>query len=271
MILLVVAVSAQANLDLKRFDAISNYWEWSSYFGVDGLDFPLAKYREGSSFSALVFLDDYPLDRTGYGSSEGYWGFCSLEIRVCQAYNADSNGAVKQAHGTKMRSGETEEQALARFRMQGFEQEWAGPAPVSKTQPSSQGTGGPPTIDPLAGPVSVDPYTIRTIRRRVTLPTLGIPSAIRSKLSNSKAESEVKRVMYEPNSRSGCTIVVPFADNRVGNLPVLVDCPKGTSVTVMSKHHDDWFFTHGGVVEGKATIDRLASRIRASASLTLKE
>jgi hypothetical protein len=266
-------IPAQTSSDAKRFDAISNYWEWSSYFGINGLDFPATQYRNGLSFSALVFYDDFPVDRSGGGYSKAYWGFCSAEIGTCQSYAASSDGAVDFAHGIRIQRGETEELALARFRSWEFAEGPIRSPTVSKAQPSSEGAGKLPTIDPGIGgrPVQPDQFTIRTLRRKITLPAIGIPSAVKRKVSNSKAESEVRKFLFKPNSRSGCTIVVPYADDRVAKLPVLVECPKNSSITIVSKRGDEWFFTHGGLVEDKSTIDRLAPHIRASASLTLRE
>jgi hypothetical protein len=272
IIAVAVVASAQTGVEAKRFEAIRNYWEWSSYLGVNGLDFPFASFRSGSSFSALVFFDDYPVGPRGQGYSSAYWGFCSSEIALCHAYAADADGAVSYAYGTRIGRRETEELALARFRAQGFEESATPPPARSGPPPSSTGGVGRPAIDPLiVGAVPGDPYTIRTLRRRITLPTIGIPSAVKRKVSNLKAESEVKKALYQPNSRSGCTIVVPFADERVARLPVLVDCPKGSSVTIVSKRGEEWSFTHGGLIENRSIIDRLAPRIRASASLTLQE
>jgi hypothetical protein len=267
--------SAQTGEDQARFEAVKQYWEWSSYFGVDGLDFPLLKYQPGKSFQALIFFDEIP--REGVGSmtwySKAHWGFCSSEIGICQAYGAFGDGTVDQGSGTKMKKGETEEASYRRFRQSDFSSDEDGP-PITTLVPPQESqtppTAGVPVIDLSRAAPQIDHYKIHTRRGSITLPRLDLPIAVRRKMSNAKAERAVREALYTPNG--GCVVTVPYADERAFAIPMLVECRGKTEVTYAQKGPGgDWYFSHGGLVQDKSIINRLAPRIRSAASLVLRE
>ena len=47
---LAIGSAQQTGGDEARFEAVKQYWEWSPYFGVDGLEFPLLQYQPGNRF-----------------------------------------------------------------------------------------------------------------------------------------------------------------------------------------------------------------------------
>jgi hypothetical protein len=241
---------------------------------VDGLKFPLVKYQPGKSFQALIFFDEIP--REGVGSmtwySKAHWGFCSSEIGICHAYGAFGDGTVDQSSGTKMKKGETEA-SYRRFRQSDFSSDEDGP-PITTLVPPQESqarpTTGVPVIDLSRTAPQIDHYNIHTRRGWITLPKLDLPIAVRRKMSNAKAERAVREALYTPNG--GCVVTVPYADERAFAIPVLVECRSGSEVTYARKGSgDEWYFSHGGLVEDKATINRLAPRIRSNASLVLRE
>lgn len=73
--LVLLVIGSQVAYAEDRFTAVKHYWEWSAYWGFEGLDFPLAQYRAMTSFKALTFSADY---------GGLYWGFCSKSLGVCQ-------------------------------------------------------------------------------------------------------------------------------------------------------------------------------------------
>ncbi len=266
----------EAGEDQARFEAVKQYWEWSSYFGVDGLEFPLLEYQPAKSLQALIFFDQIPTRNPEGWYGTAYWGFCSAEIGICHAYGGFGDGTIDQVHGTKIRKGETEEQALRRFRQTEFADDEDGPpAPptvlIPQTPPAPT-TPGRRAID-LTGTSPApngDQFDIRTRRGQITLPKLELPSAVRRKVSNVKMERAAREALYRPNS--GCVVTVPYADERAFAIPVLVECRSGTEVTYAQKGPGgDWYFSHGGLVKDKAVIDRLVPRIRSNASLVLRE
>ena len=79
-------------------------------------------------------------------------------------------------------------------------------------------------------------------------------------------------MLYTPGSGSRCTITVPFADDRAGKIPAFVECPQNSSLSlVVKKGLGEWGFFSGNVFDAKTILQRLAPRIQANASLTLKE
>jgi hypothetical protein len=274
---LAIGSAQQTRGDGGRVEAVKRYWEWSSYFGVDGLEFPLVKYQPGKSFPALIFFDQIPTRNPEGWYGPAYWGFCSAEIGICHAYGGFGDGTVDQVHGTKIRKGETEEQALRRFRQTEFADDEDGPpapptVPIPQTPPAPSTTGSR-AID-LTGITSPSPngdqFDIRTRRGQITLPKLELPAAVRRKVSNAKAERAAREALYTPNG--GCVVTVPYADERAAAIPMLVECRSGIEVTYARKGPGgDWHFSQGGLVEDKVIIDRLAPRIRSNASLVLKE
>jgi hypothetical protein len=265
-----IAVAQLSPNDEVRFAAVKHYWEWSSYFGVDGVDFPGARYQPGMSFHALVFVDTDLLDSAASNSGDGspaYWGFCSTELGVCQSYVAYADGAVNYANSIKILPRETVETAFTRFEMAEFSNA-ASIAPIP-SQPSSQGGG---SVAVLSQPRPPEVFNVRTIQRTITLPTLGLPVAVRQKLSNSTAERAVKEMLYRPGSNSGCTISVPYADEHLAAIPVLVDCRTKRTINVASRGPEGtWYFSHNGFIEDPSIVSRLAPRIERNASLKLKE
>lgn len=274
---LAIGFAQQAGEDEARFESVKQYWEWSSYFGVDGLDFPLIKYQPGKSFQALIFFDEIP--REGVGSmnwySKAHWGFCSAQIGICQAYGAFGDGTVDQGSATKIKKGETEEIALSRFRKADFSPDQDDPPPpatilVPPQQPVTPPTTRAPVIDLSRDAPQIDHYNIRTRRRSLALPKLDLPMAVRRKMSNTKAERAVREGLN--TASGGCVVTVPYADERAFAIPMLVECRGRAEVTYAQKGPGgDWYFSHGGLVEDKATINRLAPRIRSNASLVLRE
>src|SRR5262249_628330 len=115
MILLILGAKA-ASAD-ERFDAVKRYWEWSAYWRLEGLDFPLATYKPGLTIKALVFRSAET--RTNL-SFQPYWGFCSITLGIWQAYSAWGNSTVFAAQATRIRPGENEQSALMRFERQEF-------------------------------------------------------------------------------------------------------------------------------------------------------
>lgn len=105
----VVPLKGLQAVSTDRFAAVKRYWEWSSYWGIDGLDFAQAVYRTGRSFRALVFFseDTHPGDP--------YWGFCSRDLQTCQVYFAWPDNTIFEARSIRMRKTETEENALRRL------------------------------------------------------------------------------------------------------------------------------------------------------------
>lgn len=69
------------NIPADRFRSVVRYWEWSSYWRVDGLDFPAASFKPGLTMRALEFAWSWPSD----SDTEPCWGFCSRGLSVCQA------------------------------------------------------------------------------------------------------------------------------------------------------------------------------------------
>jgi hypothetical protein len=117
----------------------------------------------------------------------------------------------------------------------------------------------------------VDAADIQTLHGRILLPKLDLPIAVRRKISNTMAERATREQLYNP-AGGRCTITVPYANERAAAIPILVECPGGTEVTYAQKGAlGDYYFSHGGLVEDKRTINRLAPRIRNNASLVLKE
>jgi hypothetical protein len=216
---LAIGSAQQTDDDEARFEAVKQYWEWSSYFGLDGLDFPSLKYQPGMNFQAVIFFDQMPTGNPKGWYSSAYWGFCSTEVGICQAYGGDWEGTVQQARGTKIRQGENLEVALKRFRESGFSSDEDGPpAPptvlVSPPVNPSTTRGGLALTQPSSG----DAYDIRTRRGRISLPKLDLPAAVRLRISNADAEQAVK-VLYDP-PKARCTTIVPFADEHAPYIPI---------------------------------------------------
>ncbi len=175
-----------------RFAAVKRYWEWSSYWGIDGLDFPLAGYRPGKSFRALIFFSEEIL------LGDPYWGFCSRDLGVCQAYSAWPDHSVYDARATRMKPSETEESALKRFRKQEFRSDEEAKAialigprvpRLLLEPPEGQGTkAGPITPDSATSPYE---NRVRTVAATITLPDLGVPEVIRRRSANRFVENEI--------------------------------------------------------------------------------
>jgi len=263
-----IGSAQQSGEDQVRFEAVKQYWEWSSYFGLDGLDFPSLKYQAGRSFQALIFFDQMPAGNPKGWYSSAYWGFCSTEVGICQAYGGNWDGTVDQARGTKIKKGEREEVALKRFRESGFSSDEDGPpaAPTVLTSPPANTPASRGGVV-LTQPVPVDPYDIRTRRGQIILPKLDLPAAVRQKISNADAQQAVQAT-YDPQ-KARCTTIVPFADERAPYIPILNDCQDGPSILQIRKENG-WSFTAGGFFQDKAILNRLAPRIRSNASLVLK-
>jgi hypothetical protein len=237
-ILIVRSQASQTNEDERRFERIKNYWEWSSYFGVDGVDFPAGRYQEGKTFRAVVFFDSLP--------SAVYWGFCSKELGICQAYFGHEDGTIFKATGIRVSENETDESALKRF------QDW--------------GFSDRPSPSPHTG------YDIHDLHEIVSLPKLELPEAVIHKTRNTKLEQAVREQLYTPSAP--CTITVPFAGEHIFEVPILTECSTRSDINFASRSESGTFsFSHGGYVEGswgKSIVTRLAPRIRANASLVLK-
>lgn len=243
-----------------RFTAVKRYWEWSSYWGIDGLDFPQAVYRPGKSFRALVFSSEEV--RPG----DPYWGFCSRKLGVCQAYSAWSDHTVYEARGTRMRKAETEEAALRRFQQQQFlsDQEAKdlsgppGPRLLARP-PAGTGTGG--------GSSAPSRYEnlLRTMIQTITLPALGAPEAIQRRSQNPFVENQILA-----QGKGECTVIVPFADVHSPLVPVLSVCPNERGIQFMRKDGDEWVATAGGWMTGEDILRRFEPLIRKQASLTVR-
>ena len=255
-------ISAGPGAEREHFAAVVRYWEWSAYWSPNGLDFPNASYKPGLEFSALVFYRGQT-----YGDA-AYWGFCSRRLGVCQAYSAQADGSVDQAAGLRMRKGETASAAFRRFQRQEFQAnevakfaEWhrAGPRLLAGL-PEGESTGA--GSSQLGNEEEVQ---VRTLFRKVRLPALRLPEAIRQRAANRFVEGFVRA-----QAERQCSVTVPFADHHAPLVPVLYDCPGSRGIQFMRKNEETWYETAGGWMEDGITVRQLVPRIRKYASLILK-
>lgn len=237
----------------RRYQAVVAYWEWSNYWDPNGVDFPGVRFRTGLSFAAVVFFSSSPSE------VEPYWGFCSRSVSVCQAYWALKDGSITRAASTVMRVSETNEQALTRFREQGFDEAIRPPNQKGLVLvPPSQDTKR--TTHPRASD------TLRVLRKKVTLKKLGIPEATRLRRRNRFVEEWVKS-LGPPDK---CRATVPFADERSFVVPVLTECPQEKSIMFMRRVVDEWVATPGGCLRLQGPeVEPVEVRIRTHASLVI--
>lgn len=257
-------LSAQLNglqaVPPERFAAVKRYWEWSAYWGIDGLDFPQATYRPGRSFRALVFSSD------NVQLGKAYWGFCSRELSLCQVYSTWPDHTVYQARGTRMRKVETEAVALKRFQEQEFlsDQE-------AKNISGLQGVhllAGPPdgTANGRDAPTaSADENALRTTVQTIKLPALGDPEAIRHRSANRFVDDWIRA-----QGKGKCTVIVPYSDVHSPLVPVLSLCPGEHGIQFMRKDGDEWIATAGGWMTNEDIVRRFEPLIRNHASLTVR-
>jgi len=244
----------------ERFAAVKRYWEWSSYWGIDGLNFPQAVYSPGKSFRALVFFSEEV--RPG----EPYWGFCSQELAVCQAYSAWPDHTVYEARGTRMGKAETEEAGLKRFRQQQFLSHQEGTD--LSGPPGPHLLAGPPGGTTAGGGASTGSSyenRVRTMVQAITLPALGVPEAIRRRSANRFVEDVIRA-----QGKGECTVIVPFADVHSPLVPVLSLCPGERGIQFMRKDGDEWVATAGGWMTSEDIFRQFEPLIQKHASLTVK-
>lgn len=228
----------------ERFAAVQRYWEWSRYWSPDGLDFPGTVYWPGKAFRALVFYTNDEAHHTPF------WGFCSKELGICQAYSAWQDRSVYRANSMRLQKGETETRAILRFQRTGFvsDQEfkasraWLGLAPSKEDD-----------VDPL-----------ETVQQTIHLPALDVPQAIRRKIENQDVENWVRSM-----PPGDCTVIVPYSDDRAPMVPVLFLCPQESGVQFLTKYWDHWAPTAGGWFQQKKMLQVFAPRIKKYASLIL--
>ena len=258
--LLALTLNAAQAGPRDRVPAVERYWEWSAYWGPGGLDFPEAKYRSGRTFRALTFASQVA------GGGGPYWGFCSRELGVCQAYFAWADHTVYQSGFTRLRVNESERSALDRFQSQEFlsDEEASGlieqrdlprlfllELPEGHTFEDESSSGN-------------DENHLWTREDSITLPALGLPEAIKRRSANHFVEELIRA-----QGKGECTVIVPFADSHSPHVPVFSDCPGEKGIQFLRKDDDGWIATAGGWMTDRRTLRRFEPRIRKHASLTV--
>jgi hypothetical protein len=254
-------LSAWQGFPVDRYKAVTRYWEWSNYFGPDGLDYPGARYRPGRSFDVLVFF----VENFSFGGP--YWGFCSRDLQVCQSYFAEPDHSVFSSSAIRMHANETEAAALARFRQQDF-------ASAQEAEAEMLYSNGPRLLGAPPGEIAIiepsassdeSPEPLQTSVQRILLPKLGIPGAVRNRQKNDFIESAIQ-AHANIHGVSSCTTTVPYADEHAFAVPVLIDCPDERGIQFWIKHENEWNPTAGGWMPQPEVYRQFAPRIRRHAS-----
>jgi hypothetical protein len=254
------ALRGNSTLHEERFAAVQRYWEWSAYWRPDGLDFPQSVYRPNQSFRALVFLSE----ERYLGFRKPYWGFCSQELGVCQAYSAWPDQTVEDSRGIRIRRGETDEAALNRFRLQGFTSDRemrsldrvSSPRLLAGTETTSLGAS-------QGKEDSTEDRLITTIQV-ITLPRLRAPEAIRDRKVNKFVENLIRSQVG-----GDCTVIVPFADLHSPLVPVLSVCAESRGIQFMRKDGDEWVASVGGWVSSGEVLNHFEPLVKRHASLVV--
>jgi hypothetical protein len=248
--------------------SVERYWEWTAYWDESGLSFPGTRYRAGESVRAIIFVpapDGNPFLK---------WGFCSNQLGVCHAYVGYDDGTVNGVDHEPVRAGESGNAALARLLWDKY-----GELHLEDDQGPAN---GPPSL--VIGPMperrrppkssaSADlerRYKIKIHAGVFVLPRVRLPEAIRLRTANRLAEDEVRRIQARHNLTTGCTIVVPYADQSYLLVPVLFECAGGRSLQLLSKGIDYWYPTVGGSFGDGPVIAHYGPKIWRNASLILR-
>ncbi len=252
-------------ISVVRNNAVASYWEWSAFWGIDGLDFPLATYKSGKTIRAMVFYSEE------VGPDDPYWGFCSEEIGVCHVYLAWADNSVYQSIGTRIRKGETAETAFIRFQRQQFLSDETAKElarlgssrgrllfDISEEEKKRLDSLNPNVVASKVG------NRIQTNITTIRLPVLSLPAAALNKIKNQFVEDLIRG-----QGKGPCKVIVPFADKHAPLVPVLTICPGQRGIQFWRKVDDSWIATAGGWMQQQDILRRFEPRIRKYASLTV--
>lgn len=232
-----------------RFQNVRRFWEWSQYWGVNGLEFLGADYPKSNLKVRAVTFASKP----AFPSVYPYWGFCSEQLRVCQAYNAWEDGVVYLGAGIKLAQGESGMDGYTRFLNRRFHGDDSGPLENLWPEP------GDPSIE-IA--VTVETLGFQPLRE---------PGSVRLKTRNLRAEQAyflgLKQAGVSPETT--CVTTIPFSDEYAPSIPILTECPDFTSIQVFRRSAMEWVFTVGGSLTHPEGISRLRNRILSNAALKL--
>lgn len=255
--------NAEAFTSAQRLPIVKQYWQWTNYWSPTGIDFPVGRYVAGQNTTGVLFWEKNFTRNGGL-----MLGFCSRSRGICQAYFADSDGVIINATGLKIRARETDRQAFERFRRQGFSGNNSSvPCPDSAMPGKQDGLLQPPGL-PCVFTHGFDELSVQP--SQIDFPVLTIPESTARRSRNNTVETMLRQSSLGGEPIAGCTVVVPYADERVSFVPVLSKCPDFTSVQIMQRQLNEWTATTGGVVTTPLETKRLAKKVLAHASLTLK-
>lgn len=214
----------------QRQKLVFKFWEWTNFWGIDGVEFPEASYTPGKRISGLQFYS------AEVSPGLPCWGFCSSQMGVCQACFVRLDGVVLIGKAIRLYKGESEVRGFNRFRAQQFMNalearlgretldlrmkiDASGQSHTSKLSQDSRAT------DQL----------IRTWKGPLRFPVLSTPLEVLRRKSNERVQALVKKA-----GAGNCEVLVPYADEETPYLPVVSTCPNESGVQFWRKENNDW-------------------------------